>query len=58
MNKKVLIEKEVILKSKGVLVTNFSKKTKYSGMVKNDINAQVEVKEIDNGTLPLHILVA
>ena len=58
INKNVLIEKVVRFKSKDVEVINFSKKIKYSGIVINDINAQVDVREIDNGTFPLHILVA
>ena len=58
INKKVLIEKVNKCNSKVWLYKKLEKKLKYKGTYINDISANIDVKQIDNGTFPSAILVA
>ena len=58
INKKVLTENVNNCKSKLSLYKKLEKKFKYSGTVIKENNAHIDVKQIDNVTLPFAILVA
>ena len=56
MNKNVFIENEIIVNQNFDHTKNLKRKFKYNGTVIKENNAHIDVKQIDNVTLPSAIL--